>query len=110
MRGDKTSFMSVQWTHNYFLQIIGSMGLVGAVAYGYQLIVRIRLIFCRIDPFRMAIALCFFGIFSISMLQPGEFCPMPYEILTLCLFVFLEMTEKGDDIPALLPTEKSISQ
>lgn len=94
-----SNFMKYPWAHNYLLQILGSMGIVGALAYGYQLVVRIRMLFSRIDYFRMAVALCYLGIFSISMLQPGEFCPMPYELLTVCLFVFLEMTESGD-VPA----------
>lgn len=93
-----TTFMGYLWAHNYVLQILGSMGLMGALAYGYQIVVRIRLLFARINYFRMAVGLCYLGIFSISMLQPGEFCPMPYELLTVCLFVFLEMTET-DDVP-----------
>ena len=88
--------MGILWTHNYFLQIMGSMGIVGLLAYGYQLVVRARLVFARIDRFRMAVFLSYLGIFSISMLQPGEFCPMPYELLTVALFVFLEFTENGD--------------
>ena len=96
MSTNDVTFMGYPWAHNYILQILGSMGLVGAVAYGYQMVVRVRLLFARIDRFRMAVMLCYLGIFSISMLQPGEFCPMPYELLTVCLFVFLEMTERGD--------------
>ncbi len=99
-RSDGTAFMSLRWTHNYILQIVGSMGIVGLVAFGYQFVVRVRIIFAKMDPFRMAVALSYLGIFSISMLQPGEFCPMPYEMLVVCLFVFLELTEKGD-VPVL---------
>ena len=95
-KSDHAAFMGILWTHNYFLQIMGSMGIVGLLAYGYQLVVRARLVFARIDRFRMAVFLSYLGIFSISMLQPGEFCPMPYELLTVALFVFLEFTENGD--------------
>ena len=96
MEIDDATFMGYPWAHNYILQILGSLGIVGALAYGYQLVARIRLMFSRIDFFRGALSLCYLGIFSISMLQPGEFCPMPYELLAVCLFVFLEMTENGD--------------
>ncbi|MBO7169770.1 MAG: O-antigen ligase family protein [Clostridia bacterium] len=96
MEIDDATFMGYPWAHNYILQILGSLGIVGALAYGYQFVVRIRLMFSRIDFFRGALSLCYLGIFSISMLQPGEFCPMPYELLAVCLFVFLEMTENGD--------------
>lgn len=95
-RSDHSAFMGIAWTHNYILQILGSMGIMGLLAYGYQMIVRVRLALCRIDYFRMAAVLSYLGILSISMLQPGEFCPMPYELLAVCLFVFLELTENGE--------------
>ncbi len=95
-KSDSSSFMGIPWTHNYILQIMGSTGIVGLLAYGYQMVVRVRLALSRVDHFRMAAFLSYLGIFLISMLQPGEFCPMPYELLAVCLFVFLELTEEGD--------------
>ena len=83
------------WTHNYFLQILGSMGMLGALAYGYQLFVRVRLALAHPSALRLIVFLSYLGIFLASMLQPGEFCPMPYELLAVGLFVILER----DDAP-----------
>lgn len=89
-------FMSIDWTHNYLFQILGSMGAVGVIAYGYQLYARGRLIFSKRDPFRMAAALSYLGIFLVSMLQPGEFCPMPYEMMAVMIFAVLEASDEED--------------
>ena len=94
---DGSSVLNGFWTHNYFLQILGSMGILGALAFGYQLFVRAKLIFKRPDPFRLIVALSYLGIFLASMLQPGEFCPMPYEFLAVALFVVLERAETQEN-------------
>lgn len=94
------SFMKSFWTHNWLLQILGSLGVVGMLAYGYQMLVRAKLIFKRRTAFRMMVGLSYLGIFLASMLQPGEFCPMPYELLAVALFALLEMTE-NDTAPCI---------
>ena len=101
------SGLAIPWTHNYFVQIIGTMGIVGALAYGFQMVVRARLALVRRTPFRVAVAISYLGIFLISMFQPGEFCPMPYQMMAVLFFVFLEMTEQDDTIPTV-SYEKSI--
>jgi len=95
-RGENAAIMSTVWAHNWFLQILGSMGLVGLLAYGYQMFVRVKLIFSCTNAFKIMIGLSYCAIFLVSMLQPGEFCPMPYELLAVALFVVLEITENGD--------------
>ncbi len=93
----QSAFMGTRWTHNWVMQIVGSMGVVGVLAYGWQTAVRARLIFKKTNPFRLMIGLSYFSIFLISMLQPGEFCPMPYELLAVCLFTVLEITENEQE-------------
>ena len=83
------------WAHNYFFQILGSMGVVGVLAFGYQLFARTRIILKKSSALRWTLALSYFGIFAASMIQPGEFAPMPYELLAVMLFVVLEKTENG---------------
>ena len=83
------------WAHNYIFQVLGSMGVVGVIAYGYQFFVRTRVVLKRSDALRWMLALSYFGIFAASMIQPGEFAPMPYEFLAVMLFVVLEKTEDG---------------
>ena len=47
----------------------------------------------------LAFFMSYIGLLLMSQLNPGEFCPMPYELLVVCLFVFLELTEDGE-VPA----------
>ncbi len=94
---DGSSVFDGLWTHNYIFQILGSMGIMGALAFGYLLFVRAKLIFKRFDAFHMIMALSYAGIFLASMLQPGEFCPMPYEFLTVALFVVLERVNMDEN-------------
>ncbi len=88
------TFMTVNWTHNLLFQVLGSMGLVGLFAYGYQLYLRCRLVFASTDPFRLAAGLSYLGIFLISMFQPGEFCPMPYAMVAVMIFTVLENSKE----------------
>lgn len=84
------TFMTINWTHNFIFQILGSMGIFGVAAYGYQLFVRVKMILWNRDPFGMACALSYLGLFVISMFQPGEFCPMPYAAMAVLIFTVLE--------------------
>lgn len=87
-------YMTVDWTHNFIFQVLGSMGLVGLLAYGYQLYGRARLIFAKRNAFHGAVGLIYFGLLAISMFQPGEFCPMPYALMSMMLFVVLETSDE----------------
>ncbi len=91
------AFMGTRWTHNWLMQILGSMGVLGLLAYGYQTFIRARLVFVRTNAFRMIVGLSYLAIFLVSMLQPGEFCPMPYELLAVCLFTVLEIAENEQE-------------
>ncbi|MEA4964983.1 MAG: O-antigen ligase family protein [Oscillospiraceae bacterium] len=81
---------SMIFYHNYFAQIIGSMGLVGLAAYGFQFFGRVRLLWSKRSPLVVAAALSFLGVFLMSMTNPGEFCPLPNELLVVLLFALLE--------------------
>lgn len=91
------TFMTINWTHNFIFQIIGSMGLVGILAYGYQLYERVRLVSKLRDPLSFACVLSYLGLFLISMLQPGEFCPMPYAMMAVMIFSTLEAAKEETD-------------
>lgn len=79
------------WYHMMIPQIVGSFGLVGVVAYSYQIYGRISLIFKRIDRTSMALGLSYLGILLMSQVNPGEFCPLPYGALTVIIFALLEL-------------------
>jgi len=83
------------WYHNAPLQIIGSMGLVGAAAYLYQYIVRVRIFLRRpATKFRLTLFIAWVGLELMSLVNPGVFAPLPYLLILTVLVVVAEKTEK----------------
>lgn len=81
---------ALTWYHMMIPQVVGSMGLVGIFAYGYQIYGRVRLIFKRKSAWSLVLGISYLGILMMSQVNPGEFCPLPFELLTVLLFIFLE--------------------
>ena len=81
---------SIVWYHNLFAQILGSMGLFGAAAYGYLYWTRARLLVCKRSAELPVAAFSALGMVLVSMTNPGEFCPLPNEFLMTALFAILE--------------------
>ncbi len=79
------------WYHSLPFQIVGSMGLVGICAYGYHYYVRLRILLKSRQPLPMAFGVSCVGIFIMSCFNPGEFCPVPYEMLIIIFYVLLEI-------------------
>lgn len=96
---------SMPWYHMMIPQIIGSMGLVGIAAFGFQIFGRFRLIFRRPDFWGLCLGISYLGILGMSQVNPGEFCPVPFELLTVLLFILQEkrLSESA------LPLKKRIS-
>ena len=77
--------------HNSVAQVMGSMGLVGIVAYGRLLHDRIALLReGGRDPFMQALAVAYLGMVLISLCNPGEFCPFPNAAMMVMLFAQAE--------------------
>ncbi|MPM61645.1 hypothetical protein SDC9_108505 [bioreactor metagenome] len=84
------------WYHSLPFQIIGSFGIVGIIAYGYQYYLRFKVLFSNLKSrFNMTIILSFFGLEMISLVNPGEFSPIPY---LLILTIELIMVERCNTI------------
>lgn len=81
---------SMAWYHMMVPQIYGSMGLIGVAAYLLQGIDRLKLIFKKSCKWSLCLGLSYAGILLMSQVNPGEFCPMPFELLTVLLFIFQE--------------------
>ena len=77
---------SMVWYHNYFAQIVGSMGLVGIFAYGWLLRDRFGYLRTLHLSGESMLALAYLGMLMVSMTNPGEFCPLPNEFLIVLLF------------------------
>ncbi|MBR4769472.1 MAG: O-antigen ligase family protein [Clostridia bacterium] len=94
------------WFHMYFPQIFASMGLVGFFAYLLQILLRSTLIFRRKKgPVRSTLGLSYIGLFLMSQLNPGEFCPFPYAVMAIAVFVMLEQLEETERTARLLAPE-----
>ncbi len=85
---------AMNWYHVYPAQIIGSFGLCGIAAFAFMIITRFRLFLCRPTVWRLTLGLSYIGILLMSLVNPGEFCPIPYEMLTVLLFIYIELSHE----------------
>ena len=81
---------AMNWYHIWFAQIIGSMGIIGILAYGYQLGERIFVTVRNRSEGNWFFFLSYVGLFLMSQVNPGEFCPLPYAIHAVILFILIE--------------------
>ena len=90
---------TMSWYHMMIPQIIGSMGLVGVAAYGYQAYARFKLVFVKMSSWSLVLGISYLGILMMSQVNPGEFCPLPFELLTVLLFILQEHRLEQDSLP-----------
>ena len=88
--GEMRKAGALTWYHMMIPQVVGSMGIVGIFAYGYQMWGRTKLIFKNKNAWAMFLGISYLGILMMSQVNPGEFCPLPFELLTVLIFIFLE--------------------
>ena len=88
---------SIVWYHNLIAQILGSMGLVGVVGYGWLFYDRV--LWRKRSRTTMAFALSYFAMLLISMTNPGLFCPMPNALLMVAMFVVVERQPDTAAVP-----------
>ena len=85
---------AMHWYHMIIPQIVGSMGIVGVLAYLYQFFLRCFTLvvgFVRSDKFMTcALGLSYLGVLMMSMLNPGLFCPIPYALLAVLIFALID--------------------
>lgn len=99
---------AMNWYHMWFAQVIGGLGAVGILAYGYQLVDRIVIFVKNRSLLNFTFLMSYFGLFLMSQVNPGEFCPMPYAALAMTYFALMEKDTKsfkeiGDGLRAKLP-------
>jgi len=81
---------AMNWYHLFPAQVIGSFGCLGVVSYLVSIFGRVAIILKKAEPYVWVLALSYAGIFLMTIVNPGEFCPVPYEMLTVMLFIFAE--------------------
>jgi hypothetical protein len=80
----------------FWPQIVGSMGLLGVLAWGWQLVTRARIAFAvRCTP-AFFIMLCYAGLLLMSQVNPGEFCPFPYAVSAVYMVALSERRMGAD--------------
>ncbi len=82
--------MSMYWYHSTFFQIIGSLGVVGLIAYTYQGIVRVHSLIKVRHPFNLFVALSMLGFGGYSMVNVGYFAPLPFVAMMLTMFIVVD--------------------
>lgn len=80
---------AMNWYHSAPFQIIGSLGIVGILSYGFLWFTRAKVFFARKGIFCHTVMLSQFGLFMMSLVNPGFFCPFPYEFFMVLLFSIL---------------------
>ncbi len=78
------------WYHCSPIQVMGSFGIVGILAYGYLVFVRIRLYIRNISFFNTILFLSYIGLELMSLVNPGIFSPFPYLFIATIYFVMME--------------------
>lgn len=99
---------SMVFYHNYIAQIFGSMGMIGGLAYALLIRDRIAILLRGFDKTLAIFAMSYVGMLFVSMTNPGEFCPYPYEMITVMIFAVAEQykEEKAECGIRLLPERR----
>ena len=91
---------TINWYHISVAQIVGGLGIMGILAWLWQWVTRARVAFSAWHDRSFGFALCYFGLFLMSLVNPGEFCPVPYAFLAVYFFVAMEAAlEKQGRLP-----------
>ncbi len=88
------------WYHSSPFQVIGSFGVIGIICYLSRLAIRTKIIFSRFNFFTAVMACSFLGVLMMSLVNPGEFCPIPYELTITLIFIILEKTPEKKSLKA----------
>lgn len=78
------------WYHSSPFQVIGSFGIAGILAFSYQLYNRMRVLFARITIFNLTLFVSYAGLFMMSLVNPGEFSPIPYGMIATLFFIMCD--------------------
>lgn len=80
---------AMNWYHSAPFQIFGSLGVLGCLAYCILWFTRAKIFFQRRSIFGYTVILSQVSLFLMSMVNPGFFCPFPYEFFMVIMFAVL---------------------
>lgn len=81
---------AMNWYHMMIPQIVSGLGIVGVSAYTFLFWRRVRLIKENGTAPLRALALSYIGLFLMTQVNPGEFCPIPFTLIAVLIFTVLE--------------------
>ncbi|MGN0797804.1 MAG: O-antigen ligase family protein [Christensenellales bacterium] len=92
--------MTMYWYHSTILQVIASMGIIGLVAWLFMTIVRLGVLLKK-DAFNIFMLLAFLGFEAYSMVNTGDFSPLPFTTMLTFMFVLCAKHNAANDLPPL---------
>ncbi len=99
---------AMNWYHLWLAQVVGGLGIVGAAAFGYQLVARIKLYLKNKSVMNSTFFFSYLGLFLMSQVNPGEFCPVPYALAAVIYFIIIEQTPKRETAKRLKKARRNI--
>ena len=87
---------AIGWYHCEPIQIAASFGCVGIVAYTYQFIQRLILLWKKPTMFNMTVFLSYISLELMSLVNPGIFSPIPYLLIVTLFFAIVENCNGGE--------------
>lgn len=81
---------SMYWYHSTPFQIIGSAGLVGVLAYGYNYAIKFKILFSSKRLYFVFFAIAFLGYEAYQLVDASDFVPIPFVMLVTHLFIASE--------------------
>ncbi len=86
--------MSMYWYHSTVFQVIGSLGIVGIIAYFYQELVRLKVLVVGDLGFNLFVFIAMIGFSGYSLVNVGYFVPIPFVAMFLTMFMVVERNNK----------------
>ncbi|MBQ9759955.1 MAG: O-antigen ligase family protein [Clostridia bacterium] len=76
-----------QMCHNTILQVLGTAGILGILAYGYHRFETVRLVVVKRNPVKMFLGICILGFLLFGMLDVVFFIAYPNIFYTIMLLI-----------------------
>jgi hypothetical protein len=85
------------WYHCAPVQIIGSFGITGVVAYAFLFWLKLKTLIKNPTFFNIIVFMSYIGLELMSLVNPGVFVPFPYLFLATVYFVIMEKCNNDED-------------
>ncbi|MBO7156117.1 MAG: O-antigen ligase family protein [Clostridia bacterium] len=87
--------MPMYWFHSTLFQVIGSMGIIGILAYAYYYYARYRVMVRKKCAFSAFMIIGMIGFEGYSMIDTGTFVPIPIMIMVILMTLLIELDNKS---------------